>query len=244
VPPVLPPVEIPSPSERSHLRGSTWLSVQVHRLNRRACKTSRHRTECAAGADLPNLDTTVAGCARTQLVDPTTGPPASARSQNARSSNDCVRVVTSRVAHRSSRLTLEWPEDHRWTKRSDRGAAPPGPPLVRAARSSRHVPLLRNTETLASSRSESPVDVRFPPSCDPKTTLWRAASADRLSPSSHLVSGVLATDPAQASTNASSTRIVSSQITPPAFLSRPGAARRPPLGKRLVPSERHLRAAL
>jgi len=237
-------VEIPSPSERSHLRGSTWLDVQVHRLNRRARKTSRNRTECAAGADLMALDTAVAGCARTQLVEPTTGPLASARSQNARSSNDCVRVVACRVTHRSSRLTLEWPEDHRWTRRSDRRAAPPGPPLLGAAPKQQTRPALpqhrnahlvlfqitcrrllptfgRSEDHLLLSCFRRPA-VTFQPPCERR-------SSDGPGPSLG---------------NASSTRVVSRRITPPTFLSRPRAARRPPLGKRLVPTERHLRAAL
>lgn len=35
---------------------------------------SRLRTECATGADPQTLDTAVADCARTQLIEPTTGP--------------------------------------------------------------------------------------------------------------------------------------------------------------------------
>lgn len=244
MPPVFPPVEIPSPSERSCLRGSTWLSVQVRRLYRRACKTSRHRTECATGADPLAVNTAVAGCARTQLVDPATGPLTPTRSQNARSNNDCVRVVTSRVTHRSSRLTFEWPEDHPRIRRSDRGAAPSGPPLVRAAPKMQTRPappqhriahvvsfritcrrslpaVVRSEDRLPASRSSRPA-VTVEPPCEQR-------SSDRPGPSR---------------SNAKTTRVVSSRITPPTLLSHPPMARGPPLDKRFLPTERHRRAAL
>lgn len=166
------------------------------------------------------------------------------RSQHARLSNDCARVVTSRVTRRSSRPDLEWPEDHRWTKSSDRRAAPSGPPLVRVARrllthpapqrhrvthlvsfritSRRSLPTAKRSEDhLAEGRSCQPA-VTFEPPCE-------QLFSDGLGPSLG---------------DASSTHVVSRRITKPAFLPRPQAARRPPLDKRLLPAGRHLRTAL
>jgi hypothetical protein len=168
--------------KRSRLRGSTWLDVQVHRQivarevdigpKGRPVLTRRRRTlPFPAGSTFgrPNHRTTPHAPTVRRSLD---------RAKTARTSS------RDRVTHRSSPLTLEWPEDHRWTSWFDlRAATFAQPPKEKRSGSETRLGTRRTdcVPWLASDRS--PTDRPRSPSSGPKTTVGRVGSTCELPPS-------------------------------------------------------------
>jgi hypothetical protein len=243
-PPMSPPVEIPSPSRKEKSPSRKHLAQCPSASPSRHARDHRHRTECAAGADLLTADTAVSGCALVQLAGPTTGPPAPHRSQLTRSSNVCVRVVSSRVTHEPFRLAVERSEDHRRTRSSDPaschlrttpfdgGSAPMTDPPRSSATQVALPRLVSSRSPVVSARRRA---VRRPPSdeqvrpasCHLRTTPFDGGSR-----------------PATGSARSSATqvalpRLVSSRS--PVVSARRRAVRRPPSDEQVRPASCHLR---